>query len=545
MRSPHFYPEGLVQEAPKSRHYDAIVVGGGHNGLVCAAYLAKAGKKVLVLERRHVLGGAAVSEEVFKGFRFSVCSYVVSLFRPHIIRDLNLTKHGYQTIPLECSFTPLPDGNSLCRWPDANMTRREIARFSKKDAEFYPEFGMAMTKLCKFVKPLIDQPAPEPTSFNPKELWKMLELGKHFKTLEPDMLYLKTKLMTMSAADFLDMFFESEVLKGPMAVSGIIGTFLGVRSPGTAYVLLHHYMGEIDGMFRSWGFAKGGTGQVSLACAGAAREFGAEIVTEAPVAQIITKNGKARGVALANGNEYTADVVVSNLDPRLTLNGLVGNEHFDSEFLASLNRYKFRGSSGKVNLALNGLPEFKCRPGRGQHLQGDVAIAPSIDYVEKAYDEAKYGNFSRRPYLNIVIPSLMDPFLAPPGKHILSAFVQYAPYDLKEGPQAWEQKREAFGETVIDTIEEYVPNIRSLIEHKQVISPWDLEKDFGLTEGNIFHGELSLEQLLFMRPAPGWARYRTPIKNLWMCGSGTHPGGGVMGAPGEICANELLRSGAV
>jgi phytoene dehydrogenase-like protein len=545
MRSPHFYPEGLVQAAPKSKHYDAIVVGGGHNGLVCAAYLAKAGKKVLVVERRHVLGGAAVSEEVFPGYRFSVASYVVSLFRPHIIRDLNLPKHGYQTIPLECSFLPLPDGRSLCRWPDANMTRREIAQFSKKDSEFYPEFGMAMTKLCKFVKPLIDSPAPEPTSLNPKELWKMLELGKHFKTLEPDMLYLKAKLMTMSAADFLDMFFESDILKGPMSVSGIIGTFLGVRSPGTAYVLLHHYMGEIDGAFRSWGFAKGGTGQVSLACAGAAREFGAEIVTEAAVSNVIIKNGQAKGIALQNGNEYTADVVISNLDPRRTMMSLVGKDHLDGEFVESLSRYKYRGSSGKVNLALNGIPEFKCRPGRGPHIQGDIAIAPTMDYVEKAYDEAKYGAYSKKPYINIVIPTLVDPFLAPPGKHIMSCFVQYAPYDLKEGASNWPKQRDAWGETVISTIEEYVPNIRSLIEHKQFITPWDLEQDFGLTEGNIFHGELSLEQLLFFRPTPGWAKYKTPIKNLWMCGSGTHPGGGVMGAPGEICANELLRSGEV
>ncbi len=523
--------------------YDAIIVGGGHNGLVAGAYLAKAGKKVLILEKRHVLGGAAVSEELYPGFRFSVCSYVVSLFRPHIIRELELAKHGLQIIPLECSFLPLPDGNSMCRWSDSNTTRREIARFSKKDSEVYPEFGMLMTKLSKFVKPIIDQPPPDPGSFNPKELSKIAGFGQHFRELSEDLLYLKAKLMTMSAADFLDMFFESEQLKGPMSVSGIIGTFLGVRSPGTAYVLLHHYMGEIDGMFRSWGFSKGGTGGISLAVARAAESYGAEIRISSGVEKVITKNGRAVGVALSNGDEIRAKTVVSGVDPHRTFMKLVGESQLDPDFVAQIKRYKFRGSSGKVNLALNGLPEFKSRPGRGPHLMGDVAIAPSISYLEKAYDEAKYGAFSKRPYINIVIPSLVDPSVAPPGKHIMSCFVQYAPYNISEGASQWPTQREAFGEAVIDTIEEYVPNIREQILFKQVLTPWDLEQEFGLTEGNIFHGELGLEQLLFMRPAVGFAKYKTPIQNLWMCASGTHPGGGVMGAPGEIAARMLLKSG--
>jgi phytoene dehydrogenase-like protein len=532
-------------QGTKSNPYDAIIIGGGHNGLVCAAYLAKAGRKVLVLEKRHVLGGAAVTEEIFEGFKFSACSYVVSLFRPHIIRELNLAKHGMEVIPLEASFLPLPDGDSLCRWADPHLTRREIARFSAKDAEVYPEFGMAMSKMSWFVKQIIDNPAPNPASFKPSDLAQLLRLGHHFKDIGEDMVQLHNKLMTMSAVDFLDMWFESGVLKAPMSVSGIIGTFLGVRSPGTAYVLLHHYMGEIDGAFRSWGFSKGGTGGVSMACARAAESFGAEIRTKAGVQQINVKSGRAQSVVLENGDELFAKTVISNADPRRTFLGLVGENHFDSEFTKQIKRYKLRGSSGKVNLAVDRIPSFTCRPGDGPHIRGDIAIAPSIDYLEKAYDEAKYGEFSKRPYLNVVIPSLTDPSVAPPGKHIVSCFVQYAPYHLKEGPAAWPSKREAFGDAVVDTLEEYCPGLKESIIHRHVLTPWDLEQEYGLTEGNIFHGELSLEQLLFFRPASGWARYKTPVKDLWMCGSGTHPGGGLMGSPGELSAKTMLQSGAL
>jgi phytoene dehydrogenase-like protein len=525
--------------------YDAIIVGGGHNGLVCAAYLAKAGRKVLVLERRHVLGGAAVTEEIYPGFKYSVCSYVVSLFRPHIIRELNLAKHGMELIPLECSFLPLPDGDSLCRWADPHQTRREIARFSRIDAETYPEFGMAMSKMSHFVKDLIDSPAPDPMSIRLKELLNLLRLGKKFQALGDDLMHLHMQLLTMSAVDFLDLWFESGVLKSPMSVSGIIGTFLGVRSPGTAYVLLHHYMGEIDGAFRSWGFSKGGTGQVSLACAASASSFGAEIRTEAAVERILVEAGKAKGVVLANGDELPAKTVISGLDPHRTFLGLVGDDHLDPDFLQGIKRYKMRGSSGKVNLAVDRLPEFSCRTDGTAHLRGDVAIAPSIDYLEKAYDQAKYGDFSEKPYLNVVIPSLVDPSVAPPGKHVVSCFVQYAPYKIKEGPENWPSRREAFGDAVVNTLAEYCPGLKDSILHRQVLTPWDLEQEFGLTEGNIFHGELSLEQLLFQRPVAGWARYKTPIDNLWMCASGTHPGGGIMGGPGELAAKTMLRTGGV
>jgi len=348
------------------------------------------------------------------------------------------------------------------------------------------------------------------------------------------------QLMTMSAVDFLDQWFETDVLKATMSASGIIGTFLGVRSPGTAYVLLHHYMGEIDGAFRSWGFARGGTGAISDSIGDAAREAGAEIRTEAGIARIMVKNGRAQGVVLANGDEIFADVVSSSVDPRHTFIEFIEPGNLPDQFLEEVRRYKFRGSSGKVNMALDALPNFKCMPGPGAHLRGAMSISPSVEHMEKAYDDAKYGNFSRRPYIDMVIPSLTDPSVAPPGKHILSCFVQYAPYKLRPGLN-WDEQKEAFGDNVVNTIAEYAPNIKDIILYRQVVTPLDLEREFGLSEGNIFQGELSLEQLFFLRPVPGWAQYRTPIKNLYMCGSATHPGGGIMGANGRLAALEILH----
>ena len=522
--------------------YDAIVIGGGHNGLTHAAYLARAGKKVLVLERRHVLGGAAVTEEVFPGFKFSVCSYVVSLLRPEIIRDLDLPRHGLEILPLDGTFTPLLSRDYLWRVNDHGKTHREIARHSRLDAEAYDEFGKAMQPICHFVKPIMNMVPPDPTGFNPKDLSKLLFLARRFQKLASDDRYNLVQLMTMSAADFLDQWFETDVLKATMSASGIIGTFLGVRSPGTAYVLLHHYMGEIDGAFRAWGFARGGTGGISNAIAEAAIEAGVEIRKEVAVAKIIVKNRRAIGVALTNGDEIHGSVISSSVDPRHTFIEFIDNGNLPAEFLDEVRRYKFRGSSGKVNLALDALPDFKCMPGPGAHLRGAISISPAVDYMEKAYDDAKYGMFSRRPYIDMVIPSLTDPSVAPPGEHVMSCFVQYAPYKLRPGLN-WDQLRDDFGKTVIDTVSEYAPNLKNIILHKQVLTPLDLERDFGLTEGNIFQGELSLEQLFFLRPVSGFARFRTPIKNLYMCGSATHPGGGIMGAPGRLSALEVLKDG--
>jgi phytoene dehydrogenase-like protein len=522
-----------------AKRYDAIVIGGGHNGLVTAAYLARAGKKVVVLERRHVLGGAAVTEEIIPGFKFSVFSYVVSLLRPEIIRDLDLPRHGLEILPLDGTFTPMLNGDFLWRVNDHGKTRRELERHSKLDAEAYEEFGKAMVQMCRFVKPILGMIPPDPSSLDPRDLKKLAFLGKRFQSLPAEDKYNLVQLMTMSAADFLDQWFETDVLKATMSASGIIGTFLGIRSPGTAYVLLHHYMGEIDGAFRSWGFSRGGTGAISNAIAGAAREAGAEIRTEAPVVRIIIKNGVAQGVALESGEEIHAEIVSSSVDPRLTFLKFIESRELPGDFVEEVERYKYRGSSGKVNLALDALPEFTSLPGSGRHLRGAMSISPSTEYMERAYDQAKYGEFSRRPYIDIVIPTLTDPSVAPPGKHIMSCFVQYAPYKLSKGN--WDEQREAFGNTVIDTISEHAPNLKKIIIGRQVIAPLDIERVTGLSEGNIFQGELSLEQLFFLRPVAGWARYRTPVKRLYMCGSATHPGGGIMGAPGRLAALEILK----
>ena len=526
---------------PKS--YDAVIIGGGHNGLTNAAYLARAGKKVLVLERRYVLGGAAVTEEIIPGFKFSVCSYVVSLLRPEIIRDLDLPRHGLEILPLDGTFTPMPNGDHLWRVNDHAKTRRELVRHSRLDAEAYDEFGKEMVQMCRFVKPLLAMTPPDPTSLHPSGLRKFAFLARRFQSLPAEEKYNLVQLMTMSAADFLDQWFETDVLKATMSASGIIGTFLGVRSPGTAYVLLHHYMGEIDGAFRAWGFSRGGTGAISNAIGDAAREAGAEIRMEAPVAKILTRNGRATGVVLQSGEEVHSKIVSSSVDPNLTFLKMLDVNELPTEFLEDVRRYKYRGSSGKVNLALDALPEFASAPkhngsNSNHHLRGAISISPSVDYMERAYDQAKYGEFSHRPYIDMVIPSLTDTSLAPPGKHVLSCFVQYAPYKLKNG--SWEDRREEFGNAVIDTISEYAPNLKKIIIGKQVLTPLDIEQQIGLTEGNIFQGELSLEQLFFLRPVAGWARYRTPIKNLYMCGSATHPGGGIMGAPGRLAALEIL-----
>jgi len=520
-------------------NYDVIIIGGGHNGLVNAAYLARAGRKVLVLERRHVLGGAAVTEEIFPGFKFSVCSYVVSLLRPEIIRELDLPRYGLEILPLDGTFTPMPDGDYLWRVNDHARTRREIARHSRLDAEAYDEYGKAMIEMGRFVKPILTLEPPDPSSLDPRGLIDLWSLARRFQALSDGDKYNQIQLMTMSASDFLDQWFETDVLKATMAASGIIGTFLGVRSPGTAYVLLHHYMGEIDGAFRSWGLSRGGTGAISEAIAGAARETGVEIRTETPVSKIIVKDGAAVGVVLGNGDYLTANRISSSVDPRLTFMTMIGAEHLPEEFVDEIRRYKFRGSSGKVNLALDALPNFKAIPGEGPHLRGAISISPSVEYMERAYDAAKYGEYSTRPYIDIVIPSITDPSVAPPGKHVMSCFVQYAPYHLKEG--TWDDRREAFGDTVIDTIAEYAPNLKDIILHRQVLTPLDIEREFGLTEGNIFQGELTLEQLFFLRPAAGWAQYRTPIKNLYLCGSATHPGGGIMGASGRNAARRILK----
>ncbi len=540
-----------------AERYDAVIIGGGHNGLVSAAYLARAGLRTLVLEQRHVLGGAAVTEELFPGFRFSVFSYVVSLLRPEIIRDLQLPRHGLDILPLDGTFTPLrkgggpaagPNGEShggdyLWRVNDHGRTIRELRRWSASDAEAYEEYGQLMVDMARFIKPILAITPPDLTSLDPRPLMPLGGLLRTFQQLPERQQAVFIQLMTMSAADFLNQWFETDALKATISASGIIGTYLGVRSPGTAYVLLHHYMGEIDGAFRAWGIPKGGTGGVSNAIADAARSLGAEIRTEAPVERILVRDGRAVGVALAGtGEEIMADVVLSSVDSRRTFLSLLEPGNLEPEFEAEVRRFKFRGSSGKVNLAVDRLPDFTSLPGSGEHLRGAISFSPSLDEMEQAYDDAKYGRFSRKPYIDMIIPTLVDPTMAPPGKHVISCFVQYAPYDLAPELGTWDEQREAFGDAVVSRIAEFAPNIRDIILFRNVQTPLDIERTTGLTEGNIFQGELTLEQLFFSRPVPGWARFRTPIRDLWLCGSATHPGGGIMGANGRIAALEVLRS---
>src|SRR5512135_653676 len=524
-----------------SNQYDAIVIGGGHNGLIAAAYLARAGKKVVVLERREIVGGAAMTEEIFPGYRFTEFSYVVSLLRPEIIRDLELPKHGLKILPLPSTVTPFENGDYLGSWDDHDLTRQEVYRHSPKDAEAYDEYSRVMARAAKAIKPVLSLVPPDPSSLSVRDMLGLLKLGRYARSLSEKELYRIAKLVTQSSADLLDEWFEFDPLKGTKSASGIIGTFLGPRSPGTAYVLLHHYMGEIDGAFRAWGFAKNGTGGVTASIAASARALGVDIRTGAAVQKVIVRGGRASGVALENGDEFTAKVVIAAADPKRSFLQFVDPQHFPDEFTTAIRNFRVRGSSGKVNIALSELPQFTCLPGEGPLHRGAISISPSIDYVERAYDDAKYGQCSRRPYMDIIIPSMIDRDMAPPGHHVMSCFVQYAPYDIEGG---WDEaKRDAFGEAVISTIEQYAPNIRKAIVGMQVITPKDIERIAGITGGNIFHGELLLHQIFFLRPTPQWADFRTPLRGYYFGASGAHPGGGVMGAAGMLAAKEMLKDG--
>ena len=519
--------------------YDAIVIGAGHNGLIAAAYLARAGKKVVVLERNDRVGGATVTREIFPGYRFTEFSYVVSLLRPDIIRDLELPRHGLKILPLPSTVTPMDNGDYLAAWDDHDLTRREIYRHSPRDAEAVDEYSRVMARAAKAIKPILSVVPPDPSSMSWRDLAGLLKLGKIGASMSEQERYRIAKLMTQSAGDLLDEWFEFDPLKGTKSASGIIGTFLGPRSPGTAYVLLHHYMGEIDGAFRAWGFAKNGTGGIAEAIATSARALGVEVRLSASVEKVIVQGGRATGVALANGDELRAKVVMSAVDPKRSFLQFLEPKHLPDDFVQAIRNFRVRGSSGKVNLALSELPQFTCLPGDGPLHRGAISFSPSIDYIERAYDDAKYGRFAQQPYIDSIIPSMIDRDMAPPGHHVMSCFVQYAPYDIEGG---WDNaKRDAFGEAVISTIERHAPNIRRAIIGKQVITPKDIEDTAGITGGNIFHGELLLHQLFFLRPAPQWADFRTPLPGYYYGASGAHPGGGIMGANGQLAALEVLK----
>jgi phytoene dehydrogenase-like protein len=535
-------PKKTSPQASADRTYDAIVIGGGHNGLVNGAYLAKSGLRTLILERRNVVGGAAITEELRPGFWFTSFSYALSLLRPEIIHDLELTKHGFMPLLMPSTFAPMENGDYLLMGQDRNENIKEIARHSKHDADAFDAFEHDILKVLRILKPLLDQVPPDIFSNDPEELMALAALGRRFRDLEPKVLHDAIRLLTGSAADFLDDYFESEILKGWLASASIIGTKVGPYSQGSGLVLLYHMLGEHDGVFGTWAFHKKGNGGFTQVLARAARAFGAEILLESPVANVITKNGRATGVALTDGSEYHADVVVSAVDPRRTFLELVDPLELPTDLVESIRRFRFQGTSSKVNFALDGLPKYPALGDRGDQYRGFTNIGPTMEYIEHAFDDAKYGWYSKRPYLDCAIQSTIDPDMAPPGKHVMSCFVQYTSCKLRESD--WDTERENMADNVQGVLESFFPGFGDLVLQREIRTPLDIERIVGLSEGNIFAGEFLAPQMFFFRPAPGWSQYRTPIDGYYQCGSGTHPGGCVMGAPGKLAAGQILKDRA-
>ncbi len=527
--------------------YDAIIIGAGHNGLVAAGYLARAGLRVLVLEARELVGGACVTEQLWPGFRVSTAAYLCSLLQPRVVLDLELERFGYLVDAKDPAFfSPFPDGRYLLTWQNRQKTLEEISRFSRHDAEAYPKYEEHLERLARFLEPLLLMAPPNLPPRGGGEVIEYLRLAGRLRKLGSADIAALAKIFTQSAAEFLDEWFESDELKVTLATDGVIGANGGPMSPGTAYVLLHHCMGGVGGVRGLWGFVRGGMGAISEAMAASARSRGAEIRCSCKVIRILVRGGRATGVVLAGGEEIAARTVVSCADPRRTFLGLLEPGHLPDDFVRAIRFYKCEGTSLKINLGLDGLPEFRALPGTspGPHHRATIHICPGMQYLERAWDDAKYGRPSERPLIEMTIPTLYDPSLAPPGKHIMGVFLQYAPYTLAGA--SWDQIRESYADHVLDLISEYAPNIQSIVLHRHVLTPLDIERTFGLTGGNIFQGAMSLDQMFFFRPVAGWARYRTPIRGLYLCGSGTHPGGGVMGAPGfnaaRIIREDLRRA---
>ncbi|MGL6097339.1 MAG: phytoene desaturase family protein [Fimbriiglobus sp.] len=524
-----------------SKVYDAVIIGAGHNGLVTAAYLAKAGRSVLVLERRDVLGGCCITEEVWPGYKVSTAAYVNSLLRPQIIRDLELKKHGFEMIPRSpSSFTPFPDGRSLMMGPDRGMTLREIAKFSPKDAEQYPKYEDMLTRVADLLEPLLDETPPDPWG-GPRDLWKLAQIGWRFRKLGRAAGAEAVEVLTGAAKPILDRWFESDQLKATLATDAVIGAFAAPSMPGTAYVLFHHVMGECNGVRGVWGYVRGGMGGISIAIAKAAMAAGAEIKVRAEVSNLLVKGGKAVGVALADGTEVRARKVVSNADANVTFLKLLGPSDVPADFRAAISRIDYSSATVKINIAMSEPPQFTALPGTGvgpQH-HGTMHICPDTETIEKAYEDARGGKISERPMIECTMPTAVDATLAPPGKHIMSMFVQYAPYHLKG--TTWDVEKDRFADRCFDLMTEYAPNFKASVIDRQVIPPPEMERLWGITGGNIMHGAMSPASMFSLRPAAGWANYRTPIPGLYLCGAAAHPGGGVMGSAGRNAAREILR----
>jgi phytoene dehydrogenase-like protein len=527
-----------MTESDTANQYDAIVIGGGHNGLVNAGYLAKAGLRTLVLERRPFVGGAAITEELVPGFSFTTFSYALSLLRPEIIQELDLVRHGFLPLMMPSSFHPTGDGDYLLLGDDHAQNIQEIRRHSPHDADAYDRYHHDLDRVVQAVQPLFDNPPPNVFGKDPEDQADVAWLLNHLGSVERKVMHDVVRLLTGSAADWLADYFEDEAVKGFHASSSIIGSKVGPMSPGSGLVLLFHKMGQHDGHLGSWAFHKGGNGGFTQVLARAAEAYGADIRVGSPVACVLTRDERAVGVALEDGTEFRAPVVVSALDARHTFLELVDPRTLPADLVENVERLKYRGVSAKVNFALDGLPVFPALPDTVDHYGGFLNIGPTIEYVERAFDAAKYGWYSERPYIDAAIQSVVDPDMAPPGKHVMSCFVQYAPYELRGGD--WDAERERFGDTAQAVLESHFPGFGDLVLHREVVTPVDIERLTGLTEGNIFAGEFLAPQMYFFRPAPGWSQYRTPIDGYYQCGSGTHPGGCVIGSPGRLASQRVL-----
>ncbi|MGD0544448.1 MAG: NAD(P)/FAD-dependent oxidoreductase [Candidatus Acidiferrales bacterium] len=527
---------------PSRKSYDAIVVGAGHNGLTAAAYLGRAGLSTLVVERREIVGGCCVTEEIAPGCRASTTSYIASMLRPTVIRDLDLGAHGLRMVPCDPSLlVPFPDGHVVPWWADRDRAVTEFRKLSARDAETFVRVDEQLKKLARYLQPFFLEPPPEPSLHGADGFWELLRVGKRFRGMTSAEVSRLVSFLTGSLGDFLDRNYESEKMKTMFLANNLYGKHGGPYHPGSALGLLFHLLGGGDGEVQGfYGHVIGGMGSITQALASAARKFGVEILTSSPVVKIDVRDGISHGVILEDGTEISSRIVLSNADPKRTFLGLLDANQLPEDFRRATAGIKMDGPCAKVNFVLSEEPRVTGMPPDWPAPQRSLfTLVPSLAFAERCYDISKFGDVPEELWVDCVVASNVDSTLAPQGKHVMTTFIQYVPYRLREG--AWDEKRELLGDRVVKKIAEYAPNVPNSIIARQVLTPLDLERTYGLTEGNIFHGDLSLEQLFFMRPVPGWAQYRTPVAGLYLCGAGAHPGGGVTGAPGYNAAHKALR----